>query len=215
MFLKGCAVLFSLFAVAHSLGPTPAPLPVVPGVSQLYRINNGTCYGAGRFQGVGLFVGTGVFTIYNGTFNGYGSLSVTTGTYSGNGTCNGPDSTFYSLDKNTVLTGDGTVQGNGTFLVPSGTFVGSGEFQGSEITYYGGEASFQATYGKAVGNHTVTGRNVTCMSDTFGELVGQGAADGTGQLIGNGALDSEDGEFTGTGTFTGVGDCEGATVATS
>lgn len=34
-------------------------------------------------RGVGLFVGTGVFTIYNGTFNGYGSLSVTTGTYSG------------------------------------------------------------------------------------------------------------------------------------
>lgn len=45
----------------------------------------------------------------------------------GNGTCNGTDSTFFSLSKSTVLTGDGTVQGNGSFLVPSGSFLGSGE----------------------------------------------------------------------------------------
>lgn len=51
----------------------------------------------------------------------------------GDGTCNGTDSTFFSLSKSTYMTGDGTVQGNGSFLVPSGTFVGSGESFGGPV----------------------------------------------------------------------------------
>ncbi len=46
-----------------------------------------------------------------------------------------------------------------------------GEFKGSAITYYGGEATFQATFGKAVGNHTVTGKKIECETSSFGEYV--------------------------------------------
>ncbi len=45
-------VLVALLAVhaihGQRLGPTSSPQ--TPGVSQLYRIQNGTCYGAGHFQ---------------------------------------------------------------------------------------------------------------------------------------------------------------------
>jgi len=40
--------LLASSAVGQSLGPGVAP--AAPGQSQLYRINNGTCYGQGHFQ---------------------------------------------------------------------------------------------------------------------------------------------------------------------
>jgi hypothetical protein len=54
-----------------------------------------------------------------------------------------------------------------------------GEFQGFGITYYGGEATFQATFGKAVGNHTVTGKMIACETSSFGEFVVRNALGGT------------------------------------
>lgn len=34
-------------------------------------------------RGVGRFVGTGSFQVFNGTFNGFGALNITSGTFSG------------------------------------------------------------------------------------------------------------------------------------
>lgn len=44
---------------------------------------------------------------------------------------------------------------------------------------------------------------------------GTGTADGVGEFLGVGTLDDTDGEFIGTGVFTGIGDCEGARVVSS
>ena len=46
-------------------------------------------------------------------------------------------------------------------------------------------------------------------------LQGNGTADGYGNFVGTGSLDSSDGYFQGSGTFAGIGDCEGSQVTSS
>ncbi|CAL5220591.1 g2631 [Coccomyxa viridis] len=181
----------------------------------LYNFVNATCYGSGTFKGAGYFEGPGNFTMDYGTFNGYGFINGSSGSYTGNATCNATDSTFYALAVSTLLTGAGTVSGSGIFNVPSGTFNGTGTFEGDDVTHYGGLATFQATYGTAKGSHSVTGESIRCESDSSGVFVGKGTADGYGNFVGTGSLDSSDGYFQGSGTFAGIGDCEGSQVTSS
>ncbi|CAK0783494.1 hypothetical protein CVIRNUC_006693 [Coccomyxa viridis] len=204
-------------ANAPTVGPqaTMTTAASTPGMPMSYNFINATCYGSGKFTGDGYFEGPGNYTMDYGTFDGYGLINGSSGSYTGNATCNATDSTFYALAISTLLTGAGTVAGSGVFEVPSGTFNGTGTFAGNDVTYSGGLATFQSIYGTAKGSHSVTGTRIVCESNSAGRFVGNGTANGDGKFVGTGTLDSNDGYFQGSGTFTGAGDCEGEQVYSS